>query len=819
MAKADLHVHSKFSDRPSEWWWQRLGAAESYTEPEFIYRTAKAQGMDWVTITDHDQIAGALQLQEAHPRDVLTGVETTAFFPEDGCKVHVLVWGLSEAEFRDTQRLRTNIYDLRDYLHEHNLAHAVAHATFAVNGRLTLSHLEKLILLFNVFEGLNGGRNRLNNETWTRILRGLTPEHLEDLYHQYRIAPVGEEPWIKGFTGGSDDHGGIFIGRTYTVADGATPTAFLRNVMQRRSCAEGRQNDYQSLAFTLYKIGYDYARAKGEERPSPILTQLTEMVFDRHAPTIAEKLRVRAFKSISKKEHKIERTCLELIHDLQVHHRAPVDEKLALVYHKAAGIVDEFVKIFCETVVHDVKKGQVVRLVRDLSSSLPAVLLSVPFLSTLKHLYQGRALLNQLEVRFSPGRPRQKRVLWFTDTLTDLNGVAITLRKVGWLAHVTGRQLQIVTSLDPNQSETNLPPNVINLPTAHAFNLPTYESYAMRIPSLLDALERLYPFEPDEVLISTPGPIGLLGLLVARLFNARSVGIYHTDFTLQAKEITGEETIANLLEAYTRWFYSSVDEIRVPTLEYRRILTARGLDPTRMKLFRRGIDAELFRPRPEGRAYLAEHFNLRRGPTLLYVGRISKDKDLDFLGQVYVRLLTRHPDLNLVITGDGPYLAELRERWRHLPRAVFTGRLAHEELPLVYSGADVFIFPSITDTFGLVVLEAQACGLPAVVSNVGGPQEIVTPHQTGYVLPARDLEAWVAQVDELLLMREARPRDYEALQVAAREMVLHHCDWDAVLRDLLGEEPGAESAEPAASPEAQKNSQWLVSPLPVAAGS
>ena len=164
MAKADLHVHSKYSEHPSEWFLQRLGAAESYTEPdEAIYAAAKAREMDLVTITDHNKIDGVLRLKAAHPQDVFTGVEATAYFPEDDCKIHILLFGFSETEFAEIQRARRDIYQLRDYIRDRRLAHSVAHATFRVNGKLALAHLEKLMLLFNVFEGINGGVSNLSS--------------------------------------------------------------------------------------------------------------------------------------------------------------------------------------------------------------------------------------------------------------------------------------------------------------------------------------------------------------------------------------------------------------------------------------------------------------------------------------------------------------------------------------------------------------------------------------------------------------------------------------------------------------------------------
>src|SRR4030043_477174 len=133
MIRADLHAHSKYSEHPSEWFLQRLGAQESYVEPEFIYKTAKSRGMDLVTITDHNRIDGSIILQGLHPEDTFTGVESTVYFPEDGCKVHILVYGLSEDQFSCIQKIRTDIYEMRAFLKQEDLAHAVAHATYAVN--------------------------------------------------------------------------------------------------------------------------------------------------------------------------------------------------------------------------------------------------------------------------------------------------------------------------------------------------------------------------------------------------------------------------------------------------------------------------------------------------------------------------------------------------------------------------------------------------------------------------------------------------------------------------------------------------------------
>lgn len=119
-AKADLHVHSKYSDRPAEWFLRRIGAPECFVEPLEVYAKAKSRGMDFVTIADHNSIRGALDI--AHLPGTFLSDEVTTYFPENGCKIHLLVAGIDETQFRMIQELRPSIYDLHAYLAEERIA-------------------------------------------------------------------------------------------------------------------------------------------------------------------------------------------------------------------------------------------------------------------------------------------------------------------------------------------------------------------------------------------------------------------------------------------------------------------------------------------------------------------------------------------------------------------------------------------------------------------------------------------------------------------------------------------------------------------------
>src|SRR5262249_22263380 len=142
--------------------------------------------------------------------------EVTVAFPEDGAHLHCLVTGVSEAQHREIQRLAGNVYELRDYLVAEGIVHSVAHPLVRVNGRLSLTQLEKLLVLFNRFEGLNGLHARRANELLPQIVERLDRGVIEDLAERPRLRPHGPHPWWKSLTGGSDDHGGFYVATPWT---------------------------------------------------------------------------------------------------------------------------------------------------------------------------------------------------------------------------------------------------------------------------------------------------------------------------------------------------------------------------------------------------------------------------------------------------------------------------------------------------------------------------------------------------------------------------------------------------------------------------
>jgi glycosyltransferase involved in cell wall biosynthesis len=250
-----------------------------------------------------------------------------------------------------------------------------------------------------------------------------------------------------------------------------------------------------------------------------------------------------------------------------------------------------------------------------------------------------------------------------------------------------------------------------------------------------------------EIIISTPGPIGLCALGCARLLGLRTTAIYHTDFPQYARFLSDDAFMESLVWNYMHWFYGQSDLIYVNSEFYRRCWIDRGIPAEKLRIFPRGLDTELFNPKKRD-----ESFWKARGahaPVLLYVGRISKEKDLGLLAEVMPLLEEKlgANSFDLALVGDGPYRAELQKL---LPRAVFTGTLTGDDLGTAYASADLFVFPSTTDTFGNVVVEAMASGLSAAVSDVGGPRELIKNPRLGMVLPARQPQAWAEGLAKMI---------------------------------------------------------------------
>lgn len=788
MIQADLHVHSKASRKPSEWYLKKTGASESYTDIEALYRHAKDQGMDFVTVTDHNTIEGALELTAGHPEDTFISVEVSAFFPEDRCEVHILVYDITPEQFARIDMIRHNIYQLRDYFKKNDIAYSVAHGFYSVNGKLRAEHLEKLIVLFDVFEGCNGSRNFYFNETWRHLLKDLTKKKIEALAAKHKLKPYSSDPWIKGFTGGSDDHAGMFIGQTHTVCSTAfTKEQFIRSIKNKETGSAGRCHDFKSFAFSIFKIFCDYYSSSGKESPGGLLSFINNAVFEENHPTRLRKWAVlRRMKKSRQEKDRIILKFLEDVYNWSDDRNMDMEARLENIYNSMGLLLDEFFKMLIRSASRDFYKGDIGRLFNNMMSALPAFLISIPFFSSLKHLSRDRDVMIRLKRKMGDHHGRvNKKVMWFSDTMSDLNGVCVTLNK--FRRQIVQRKLDVkfVTCTDSKGAGMKEDAGIMYLPGIYSITPKFYSSYTLNFPSLLTSIEMISRFRPDRIVISTPGPVGILGMIMAGILGVDCVTIYHTDFAAQADHIFDDPAISGLIRSFTNKFYSFSTQIKVPTEEYIHILEDQGYDKKRMSIFKRGFTVKDFNPSSSWKKTFFTQKKIQKGTTLMWAGRVSKDKNIDFLIDVYKEARKQIPDLNLVICGNGPDLAYYKEICRPHNRIHFKGRVKNDQLQQYYEASDIFVFPSTTDTFGMVILEAQAKGLYCLVSDIGGPQEIVKDGEWGEVLGLSDLFGWVDAITRVYNMKREYPNEFAGQRSACQERIRNRYDWDEALNDIL----------------------------------
>jgi len=763
MPRCDLQVHSRYSDRPSEWVLRKLGIPRSYTQPQQLYQKLKEKGFDFVTMTDHNRIDGCREI--SHLPGVFFSEEVTTYFPEDGCKIHLLVWNVTEAQHAEIESIRPDIYQLTTWLNHQGIAHGVAHPLYNLNGKLSPDHFEKLILLFRVFEVMNGSGSHLAQEIALYCLQILTPEMLGEMSARHKLEPTHDHPWQKSFIGGSDDHGGLYIGSAWTEVDGAaTPGEFLQHVMAGRCRPCGQHGDALRLSSSLYHIITSYARDRlGASAPQglKLMSKVAERFLAGQNPThiplseklshLAEAVRTgRAFDFLKPSDPSFNRQLAFYFTDPKV--SGELDRIVAeepnterRVFKMSSKIANDLLfRLFLEF-LRQANRGEFLDSLQPLAGMIPVAGAISPYFFSFYNLHGDRQFLTRVAKRFRPLPPpslENNKRAWFTDTLEDVNGVARTIRAMCKSSRRAGRDVTVITSRSTIEIDDI---TIKNFPPVGEFELPEYELQKLSFPPILDIIDYVERERFTECIISTPGPIGLSALVAAKLLGLRTCAIYHTDFPQYVRILTEDEFLETMAWSFMYWFYSQVDLVFVNSAFYRNCWVDRGIAPSKLAVFPRGLDTELFNPGHRQEDYWKKRG--AKGTVLLYVGRVSKEKELPFLVEVLRELKKREKDVTLAVVGDGPYRTEMMQQ---LPEAIFTGILTGVELGRAYSSADLFVFPSTTDTFGNVVIEALSSGLPVFVSDVGGPKELITHEHEGRVLPANNLAAWAGAISSFL---------------------------------------------------------------------
>jgi len=773
MSRCDLHIHSRYSARSEEWLFRRFDFPDSYSDPKTLYEQLVGHGMDHVTITDHDTIEGCLQIADL-PRTFISE-QVTTYFPHDTCKLHILVWGISEQQHRDIEAVRDNIIELQRYLQMAQVTHAVAHPLYSVNGKLEACHLEQLILLFKHFEGINGLRDALLSDLAQTLFEQLTPDKIDAFANCHNLAPTHAEPWKKVFVGGSDDHGGQFVASAFTETPAADSAEKFLEFVRNGDCEpRGQGGTPLILSHGFYNTVACFIQDRFHEKLGPgaaLLEKMFSRFMEGRAPTeftLKEKTEFIVQGVLSGKIFEFVKPAnVSLWNELSGYFARPeVKAKLAAHLDKVSEperrtflmanmVAEQLAFRFFNKFVQQIGSGNMVESMQALSAIAPILVILTPYIYGFHSQAPSRKWLRSIFKELTGTVPialQNRKRAWFTDTLEDVNGVATTIRKMTAAGAAAGKQLVVVTSRS-NQQISDIP--IKNFPPIGEFELPEYELQKLSFPPILQMLDYIQREKFTEIIISTPGPVGLTALLAAKMLNLQTSGIYHTDFPQYIRILTEDSFLESMAWRYMHWFYGQLDTVFVNSEEYRQSWIKHGFDPAKLKILPRGLDTELFHParrEPEFFEKFGEHNGEIR---LLYVGRISREKDLDLLAAAYRRLRDEGLPMQLFVVGHGPYSEAFA---KSLPEAIFTGYLTGNELAAAYASADIFVFPSTTDTFGNVILEAQACGLPVVVSDSGGPKELVQDTANGLITKSHDEEDFARAIRALVTNPALRER-------------------------------------------------------------
>jgi glycosyltransferase involved in cell wall biosynthesis/predicted metal-dependent phosphoesterase TrpH len=697
--RTDMHVHSTASELSKLGIQRSLHLPECATEPAEVYELAKRQGMDFVTLTDHDTIDGALALD--HLPDTFVSEELTVAFRGEPQAVHVLCYGITGADHEWLQAHHDDVETCAAYLAEREITCALAHPFFAVGAPLTPRHRRRLAQLFPIWETRNGSRAKeLNLPAFVYI-----------------------ETHGGTAIGGSDDHAGIDIGRTFTeVPPCTTPEEFLAHVRAGRAEAHGAQGS--AAKWTHAAMALAIRSLSGEDPRTPLhplaVLGIVERVMSEGDVRCGDAGPAhdlgpgdaRALLGSWLDTMDLHLTPAELLGRLQdgtlshpdlmrrsrrIHERALATAVGELAAAVSAGDLD---------------------LAPRAAALFGACLPAIPYAA-------ASAFLGREKLKLSRGEGERPRVALVADGLGAMHGVTHTIAQIRERG-VPGYEVEVIGT-DPGVDR--------RLSSVAELEVPFYPGLQIGVPGLPAIVEALAEGRYDLIHLVSPGPAGIGAWLLARVLELPIIGSYHTELSTYAGLRSGSSAVEGLAATALAGFYGPCEMVLSPSPATDARLTALGIEPDRIGRWDRGVDLSRFDPA------LRDETLLPGRRTVLYAGRLTSEKGLELLADAFLAARRRDPQLHLVLAGGGPEEAGLRERLGE--HATFLGWLDGLELARVYASADAFLFASVTDTFGQVILEAQGSGLPVVAVDAGGPSSLIAHGETG-LLTAADPDALAA---------------------------------------------------------------------------
>jgi glycosyltransferase involved in cell wall biosynthesis/predicted metal-dependent phosphoesterase TrpH len=734
-SRVDMHCHSNASQLSRLGVQRSLGLPECATPPQEVYELAKRRGMAFVTITDHDTIDGCLEL--ADRPDCFVSEELTARFAGEPQAVHVLCYGITPGDHEWLQAHAGDVEACAAFLHENGITCALAHPFYNVGAPLTRRHRRRLAELFPIWEVRNGSRAAELN--------------MPAVLYVETHAGTG--------IGGSDDHAGVDIGRTFTEAPAAsTPEELLQSLRREGAAVEpgGEQGSaakwaHAAMALATRALALD-GRTGGEGAPDPAaVLKIAQRVIGEGA---AREGKVAADIGPDDGRALLEAWLRSVGMDLRgrelIEYLQSDDFSHSDLYRRARRVHERRLRAAVE-------KGSEAALAGDaagaFSSLFEAIVPAIPYAPS-------AAFLGAEKAKLATRAHESPRVALIADGIEAMHGVTRTIEQIRELG-VPGFEVEVVGT-DPGVDR--------RLPAAAALEVPFYDGMTLGVPGLPDLVETLAEGRYDLVHVTAPGPAGIAATLLSRVTGMPLIGSYHTELVAYAGLRSGDGGLEAMARMALGAFYAAPSRVLSPSPAADRSLIELGADPARLGRWERGVDVSRFEPAKADRDAFPGELKV------LYAGRLTREKGCDLLAESFLRAHAADPRLHLLLAGGGPEEDELRERLGE--RATFLGWLEGEDLGRAYASADLFLFCSRTDTYGQVVVEAGASGLPVVAIAEGGPASLIENRHTG-LLCAPDPDHVAGAVLQLASSPLLRRHLGSSAARAARER-----SWERALEQL-----------------------------------
>jgi glycosyltransferase involved in cell wall biosynthesis len=401
------------------------------------------------------------------------------------------------------------------------------------------------------------------------------------------------------------------------------------------------------------------------------------------------------------------------------------------------------------------------------------------------------ALIDDLVVDSLPATRRSRRITLVTETYPpEVNGVAMSMARLVDGLHALDHDLQLIRPRQHEAADTAQRTRFEQVLTG-AWPIPNYPHLRMGVPSKR-TLVRLWSLRrPDVVHIATEGPLGWSALQAALHLKLPVTSDFRTNFHAYGHHYR-LGWLAQPIMAYLRKFHNRAHCTMVPTEPLRAQLAQRGFE--RLAVVSRGVDTRQFDPQRRSTALRAQWGVAPGDVVVASVGRLAAEKNLALVMQAFEALRRSLPRARLLFVGDGPMRAELAAR---CPDAIFAGQRHGGDLAAHYASADLFLFASLTETYGNVTAEAMASGLPVVAFDCAAAAQLIVADRSGRLVPADAPEAFVAAAAALAIDAEARTR----FGRAARERALQF-DWhgvvkrfESVLTQVIDSPPGPQQSK------------------------